>query len=66
MIELLDDEDEVLLGLAESFGNLVDCVGGTQFLSTLIPPLEKLCFIEESTVRDMVRIRNYNKFSGVK
>jgi hypothetical protein len=40
--------------LAESFGNLVDLVGGNQYLGVLVSPLEKLCSIEEPTVRDSV------------
>lgn len=48
----IDDEDEVLLVLAEELGNFVNAVGGKNFAYTLLVPLETLCIVEESTVRD--------------
>jgi len=50
--ELLDDEDEVLLQLAESLSALTDFIGGNQFAHLLLVPLEKLCYIEDVAVRD--------------
>ncbi len=52
--ELLDDSDEVLLQLAEAFGELNDYIGGNNFTHLLISPLEKLCYVEESAVRNKV------------
>jgi serine/threonine-protein phosphatase 2A regulatory subunit A len=58
-IDLLDDDDEILLALAEALGNLTDHIGGNQYASVLLTPLEKLCNIEETSVRDTV---NDSKF----
>lgn len=50
--ESIDDEDEVLLILAEELGNLVKFVGGPKYASVLLIPLESLAAVEESTVRE--------------
>lgn len=50
--ESTDDEDEVLLVLAEKLGTLVDHVGGPRYAQHLLVPLESLCTVEELTVRD--------------
>jgi len=50
----MDDEEEVLLGLADILGNFLDLVGGPAHAIHLMKPLEKLCQVEESTVRDKV------------
>ena len=50
----MDDEEEVLLSLAEVLGNFLDYVGGPAHALHLIKPLEKLCQVEETTVRDKV------------
>lgn len=54
--ELLDDDDEVLLQLAESLSSLTDYLGGSQYAHLLLNPLEKLCYIEDIAVRDKVII----------
>jgi hypothetical protein len=38
----VDDEDEVLLAMASSLGNMADQVGGASYAHTLLPPLELL------------------------
>ncbi len=38
--------------LAEELGNFVSAVGGKNYAYTLLVPLETLCIVEESTVRD--------------
>ncbi|GAA93463.1 uncharacterized protein L969DRAFT_86165 [Mixia osmundae IAM 14324] len=48
----LDDEDEVLLVLAEELGNLVDYLGGPSNAHLLLGPLETLAAVEETLVRD--------------
>lgn len=53
--ESIDDEDEVLLALAEELGNFVEYVGGAAYASTLLTPLETLATVEETLVRDKVR-----------
>eukprot|EP00002_Diphylleia_rotans_P005613 TRINITY_DN1478_c0_g1_i3.p1 TRINITY_DN1478_c0_g1~~TRINITY_DN1478_c0_g1_i3.p1 ORF type:complete len:578 (-),score=107.76 TRINITY_DN1478_c0_g1_i3:868-2601(-) len=50
--ESIDDDDEVLLALAEELGNFVDYVGGPDHAHILIQPLESLAMIEETVVRE--------------
>lgn len=53
--ESLDDEDEVLLALAEELGkNFEDHLGGPQYAHLLLAPLENLAAVEETLVRDKV------------
>jgi hypothetical protein len=54
LIDSLDDEDEVLLALAEELGNLREYVGGDQYTHILLAPLENLAAVEETLVRDKV------------
>ncbi|KAA1468241.1 ARM repeat-containing protein [Dentipellis sp. KUC8613] len=49
----VDDEDEVLLALAEELGkNFEDYVGGKEWAHVLLGPLENLSAVEETLVRD--------------
>lgn len=48
---MLEDEEEVLLALAESLPTLLDIIGTGNLL---LAPLEKLCYVEDVTVRDKV------------
>eukprot|EP00741_Cyanophora_paradoxa_P019853 tig00000217_g19161.t1 len=50
--ESIDDEDEVLLAVAEELGNFVQYVGGPACAHVLIQPLETLATVEETVVRD--------------
>lgn len=52
LTESNDDEDEVLLAMAEELGNFVPYVGGPQHAHCIIPPLENLSQVEETVVRD--------------
>ncbi len=47
-----DDEDEVLLAMAEQLGSFVPYVGGPSFAHCLLPPLETLAGVEETVVRE--------------
>lgn len=47
-----DDEDEVLLAMAEELGVFIPYVGGVEHGHVLLPPLETLCTVEETCVRD--------------
>jgi len=47
-----DDDDEVLLALAEELGVFIPYVGGVEYAHVLLPPLETLCTVEETCVRD--------------
>ncbi|KZT02725.1 ARM repeat-containing protein [Laetiporus sulphureus 93-53] len=49
----VDDEDEVLLALAEELGsNFEEYIGGNEYAHLLLGPLENLCAVEETLVRD--------------
>eukprot|EP00054_Salpingoeca_dolichothecata_P012208 m.67806 g.67806 ORF g.67806 m.67806 type:complete len:581 (-) comp19837_c1_seq1:140-1882(-) len=50
--ESLDDEDEVLLAVAEELCKFVPLVGGGDYAHTLLAPLEILAQVEETVVRD--------------
>ncbi|CAI7784492.1 unnamed protein product [Closterium sp. NIES-54] len=47
-----DDDDEVLLAMAEELGSFIPYVGGVDYAPVLLPPLETLCTVEETVVRD--------------
>ena len=51
----IDDEDEVLLALADELGNFVSYVGGPAHATSLLLPLEALATVEEAAVREKVR-----------
>merc|ERR1711865_19074 len=50
--ENTDDEDEVLLAMAEELGEFVPYVGGPEYGYTLLVPLETLSTVEETVVRE--------------
>ena len=54
LMESLDDEDEVLLALADELGGFVDYVGGQTYAHLLLGPLENLAAVEETLVREKV------------
>jgi len=56
----VDEEDEVLLALAEELGNFVLYVGGPEHASVLLTPLETLATVEETMVRDKA-VESLNK-----
>eukprot|EP00755_Sulcionema_specki_P015661 Sspe_Gene.60019::Locus_33023_Transcript_1_1_Confidence_1.000_Length_1848::g.60019::m.60019/K03456/PPP2R1; serine/threonine-protein phosphatase 2A regulatory subunit A len=47
-----DDDDEVLICIAQQFKDFLDYVGGPRYAGTLLRPLEQLASMEEPTVRD--------------
>mmetsp|Transcript_36279 Transcript_36279/g.43822 ORF Transcript_36279/g.43822 Transcript_36279/m.43822 type:complete len:602 (+) Transcript_36279:101-1906(+) len=47
-----DDEDEVLLAMAEELGEFISYVGGPEYARTLLPPLETIASVEETVVRE--------------
>lgn len=47
-----DDDDEVLIAMAEELGVFIPYVGGVEHANVLLPPLETLCTVEETCVRD--------------
>lgn len=52
LTETIDDEDEVLLTLAEELGDYIDEIGGPEYAHVLMQPLETLSIVEETIVRD--------------
>jgi len=50
--DLLDDEEEVLVSLAEILGKFIEFVGGPQYAMNLIKPLELLTKAEENSIRE--------------
>lgn len=52
LTDTMDDDDEVLLALADELGHFVDEIGGPAHASCLMDPLESLSTVEETTVRD--------------
>ena len=52
LVDAQDDEDEVLLAMAEELAKLVPLVGGPRHAHALLPPLEALAAVEETVVRD--------------
>jgi hypothetical protein len=57
--ESVDDEDEVLLALAEELGrDFEEYIGGKEFAHLLLGPLENLSAVEETVVRDKVRVQS--------
>jgi serine/threonine-protein phosphatase 2A regulatory subunit A len=51
----MEDEDEVLMVLAEELGNFEEFVGGNQYAQVLLSPLQHLATVEEPLVRQKVR-----------
>jgi hypothetical protein len=55
LLEFSDsDNDEVLTAVARQLGDFTELVGGSAFVPTLLPLLEKLCGEEECVVRNTV------------
>lgn len=53
---MMDDEEEVLLALAEVLNNqFLDYVGGPAHALHVVKILEKLCQLDEASVRDKVK-----------
>ena len=51
----MEDDDEVLLVMAEELGGFIDLVGGPAAAACLVGPLGQLATVEETDVRDKVR-----------
>ena len=62
IMELMDDDEEVLLTLAETLPTLLDVSGGPQHAEYVLKPLEKLCESEETSVREKVSIFSLDLF----
>jgi serine/threonine-protein phosphatase 2A regulatory subunit A len=51
ILDLLEDDEEVLTALATVLGTLLDHIGGPAQADHLLKVLERLCLIEERSVR---------------
>jgi serine/threonine-protein phosphatase 2A regulatory subunit A len=51
LLELLDDENEVLIALADSLKHLIQSIGGSKYTFILFDLIEQLLQIDESQVR---------------
>jgi serine/threonine-protein phosphatase 2A regulatory subunit A len=56
ILELLEDDEEVLCALADVLGDQLDSVGGAAQADHLFKVLERLCGIEEISVREKVSL----------
>jgi serine/threonine-protein phosphatase 2A regulatory subunit A len=55
IMDLMDDDEQILIALAETLnGSFLEYVGGPLFAPHLLKPLERLCEIEETIVREKV------------
>lgn len=54
ILELLEDDEEILCSLAEVLGTCLEYVGGPAQAEHLLRVLERLCNIEEMSVREKV------------
>ncbi|KAJ1914878.1 protein phosphatase 2A structural subunit [Mycoemilia scoparia] len=61
--ESIDDDDEILLSLAEKLGEFVNYIGGPSYAHILLRPLENLAATEEQVVRD--KAKSINKITDV-
>lgn len=52
LVESSEENDAVLGATAEKLGFMVDAVGGPEFASSLLRPLEDLLMLEEASIRD--------------
>jgi len=48
----LDTDDEILLSMAKQLGGFAPLVGGASNVASLLEPLEALCSVEETIVRE--------------
>jgi hypothetical protein len=61
----VDDEDEVLLALAEELGkSFEEYIGGKEYAHALLGPLENLSAVEETLVRDKVCVWSCSTISS--
>ncbi|KAL8091480.1 hypothetical protein AgCh_033913 [Apium graveolens] len=51
-IRIISGEDQVLLAIAKELGVFIPYIGGVEHAHILLTPLETLCTIEETCVRD--------------
>ena len=65
-MDLMDDDEEILIEMAQTLnGSFLEYVGGPLFAPHLFKPLERLCELEETTVRNKAVESIKNIFSLV-
>ncbi|KAK4337262.1 hypothetical protein RND71_043260 [Anisodus tanguticus] len=52
LTDIIYDDDEVLLAIADNLGTFTPLVGGPEYAHCLLPPMETLASVEETIVRD--------------
>ena len=52
--ESIDDEDEVLVAIADELGSFTEYVGGSSYAHVILNPLAALAAVEETLVREKV------------
>lgn len=62
MLELLDDDDEILLELADVLSTFEEYVGGSNHATCLFKILESFCKILDTNIRDKVKHYLNNKW----
>jgi serine/threonine-protein phosphatase 2A regulatory subunit A len=63
--ETMEDEDEVLVALAEELGSFDEYVGGPAHAQVLLAPLRHLATVEEPLVRSKVTLSFHCTLSDV-
>jgi serine/threonine-protein phosphatase 2A regulatory subunit A len=57
IMDLMDDDEEILVCLAGVLdGDFLEYVGGPLFAPHLFKPLERLCEVDETVVREKVSV----------
>ena len=60
ILDLMDDDEEILVELATTLdGGYLEHIGGALFAPHLFKPLERLCEVEETVVRNRVSVCFY-------
>ena len=55
ILDLMDDDEEILIEMAGKLdGDFLEYVGGSLFAPHVFKPLERLCEVEETLVRERV------------
>ena len=62
ILDLMDDDEEILVQLATALdGTFLEYIGGPLFAPHLFKPLERLCEVEETVVRNKVSFIPHNE-----
>ena len=62
LTDIIYDDDEILLAIADNLGNFTPLVGGSEYAHCLLPPMESLATVEETIVRDKGKLTSFKPF----